>query len=126
MKFKREYKCILYEEGDVVFPKYPDAKSKPKTIIGTRLDILGTNTVTQFLQFENEDNDLNVSNYFIPYGEETRAKYQDGLVHFESFNKETGKIVTTSATKVIYTEKKSKSNLPSQNEILFRPVVKPQ
>lgn len=50
MKFKIPYKCIIYEEGDIVFPKYPNEESKPMLIIGTRLDIIGHNTVTQFLK----------------------------------------------------------------------------
>lgn len=124
MKFKIPYTCVIYSDGDVVFPKYPDADSIPRKIVSTRLDILGTDTVTQFLKFEGQNSDLNVSNHFVPYGDETREKYKDGLLFYQGVNK-AGDVITTSTTKVIPIDKKKIAINVKQEEITFNPYKPP-
>ena len=121
-KFKIPYKCIIYEEGDIVFPKYPNEESKPMLIVGTRLDIIGHNTVTQFLRFDGCDDDLNVSNFYVPFGEKTRNKYADGLQYFETYKN--GKVITNTQTKVVPIDKPKSTTKNKQSEITFKPIKK--
>lgn len=116
------YKCILYEEGDIVFRKYPSADSKPMKVIGTRLDVLGKDTITQFLQFEGCNDDLEISNLYIPYGE-TINKYKDGLSYYTGIDKDGN--VKKSDTKIIILTKSNKTeSIPTQAEITFKPFTK--
>ena len=104
---KIPYKCIIYDVGDIVYPKYPNDFSKPKEIIGYRLDVVGANCITQFLKFSDEEDDLNISNHFVPYGDVTRNKYADGLNYYQDYNTTTGEIlVTKGKTQITPIEKK--------------------
>lgn len=122
MKFNKPYRCIIYEEGDVVFPKYPSFDSVPRKVIDSRLDILGKNTVTQLLKLEGLNDDLNVSNFFVPYGEETRAKYADGLKYYTGVDKQ-GNIIKNNDTVLVVsttTKERKKVEKPSPPILAFK------
>lgn len=117
MKKQSTYRCIIYEEGDIVIAKYPKSDDVPHKIVDTRMDVLSTSTVTQFLKFADQEDDLNVSNHFVPYGKETIEKYKEGLNFYNGVNID-GEIITTKGiTKLIssikQTSSKKETNKPT-------------
>ena len=120
MAKNQTYRCVLFEKGDKVIPKYSELFEKVVLEIeDTELKTVGIFTVQQ-LKFKGKPLDItDLSNYYEPAAESIE-KYKDGLKYYNDTKVRITQQKDKSTGKVLGGFRRSKDDTLTEDDLKFK------